>query len=53
MEKYCYRITLEVEVDAFDESDAWDAVQDEFGTGEQMGVNITKCEYREIKAKKK
>lgn len=52
MNTYSYKVTLTVEVEAFDESDAWDAVQDEFGIGEQMGVTITRCEYKELKGKK-
>lgn len=47
MENYKYTVTLEVEVEAFDESDAWDALQDAFGVGDQMGVNITKCDYEQ------
>ena len=53
MDTYRYKIVLTVEVDAFDESDAWEAVQDEFGIGEQMGVTITDCEYKDLRAKKK
>lgn len=52
MKTFRYEVVLQVEVDAFEESDAWDAVQDAFGLGEQMGVNIVDCKYLE-KAKKK
>lgn len=38
---------MTVEVDAFNESDAWDCVQDAFGVGENAGVLVTDCEYRE------
>lgn len=53
MNTYRYKITQTVEVEAFDESDAWDAIQDEFGVGEQMGVTVLTCEYKEIRPKKK
>lgn len=53
MDTYRYKVVLTVEVDAFDESDAWDVVQDEFGIGEQSGVTVTDCEYKEIRTKKK
>lgn len=49
MNKYKYRVVLEVEVEAFDESDAWDAVQDAFGVGDNAGVLVTDCEYKEIR----
>lgn len=53
MNTYQYEVTLTVEVEAFDESDAWDAVQDAFGVGDQMGVNVTQCEYKEQRARKR
>lgn len=53
MDKFKYTVRLEVEVDAFDESDAWDAVQDAFGIGENMGVVVTDCEYKEKRARKR
>lgn len=52
-ETYVYRITLTVEVEAFDESDAWDAIEDEFGVGTQTALTVTNCEYKEIRPKKK
>lgn len=52
MEKYRYKVSLVVEVEAFDESDAWDAVQDAFGIGEELGVTVTDCEYKELRARK-
>lgn len=48
MNTFKYQVILNVEVEAFDESDAWDAVQDNFGIGENAGVVVTDCEYREI-----
>ena len=53
MNTYTYKVVLQVEVEAFDESDAWDAVQDAFGIGDQTGVLVTKCDYEEAKGKKK
>jgi hypothetical protein len=53
METYKYEVILEVEVEAFDESDAWDAVQDAFGIGETGAVTVTDCEYREKRARKR
>ncbi len=38
MEKFRYKIELVVEIDAFDSNDAWEAVQDNFGIGDQGGV---------------
>lgn len=53
METYTYTVKLIVEVEAFDESDAWDAVQDAFGIGEELGVRVTTCEYKEQRARKR
>lgn len=53
MNTYRYNVVLTVEVDAFDESDAWDAVQEQFGIGDNMGIKITDCEYKEIRARGK
>jgi len=52
MDTFRYRVTLTIEVDAFDETDAWDAIENEFGVGEQMGLTITACEYKELRKKK-
>lgn len=52
MKKYTYEVVLQVEVEAFGESDAWDAVQDAFGIGDLAGVLVTECEYREKQSKK-
>ena len=53
MNKYKYTVTLTVEVEAFDDSDAWDALQDAFGIGDQMGVRVLDCEYKESRAKRR
>jgi hypothetical protein len=46
MDTFKYRITLDVEVEAFDEGDAMDAVQDQFGLGNQNGVEVTSFEVK-------
>lgn len=53
METYEYVIKMKVSVEAFDEADAWDAVQDAFGVGEELGITVTDCEYREVKTRRK
>lgn len=53
MNTYSYTVKMTVQVEAFDESDAWDAVQDAFGIGEDLGVTVTSCEYRENRASKR
>lgn len=46
MEKYRYVLTLNVEVEAFNEDDAWEAIQDTFGVGvSESGVTVTECEW--------
>lgn len=47
MDKFRYTVKLEVEVEAFDEGDAFDLIQDVFGIGDQSGVTVTQCEYKE------
>lgn len=53
MNTYKYTVKLTVEVEAFDDSDAWDAVQEAFGIGETGAVMVTDCEYKESRAKKR
>lgn len=53
MEKFNYTVKLEVEVEAFDDSDAWDALQDAFGIGETGAVYVTDCEYKEKREPRK
>ena len=48
MNKFKYSVVLHVEVEAFDESDAWEAIQDNFGIGEASGINVLTCEWEEI-----
>lgn len=53
MEKYKYTVRLTVVVDAWDESDAWDAIQEAFGIGATGAVTVTECTYKEIRARKR
>lgn len=53
MEQFKYTVKLEVEVQAFDESDAWDALQDAFGIGETGAVVVVNCEYKEKRVPRK
>lgn len=53
MDKYEYTVILKVSIDAFDESDAWEAVQDAFGVGDTGAVSVTQCEYKEKRARKR
>jgi len=53
MNTYKYKVILQVEVEAFDESDAWDAVQDAFGIGDQAGVVVTDCNYEQARGRSK
>lgn len=48
MKKFRYRVSMEVEVQAYDQTDAFEAVQDVFGIGEEMGVNVVDCEYEDL-----
>lgn len=53
METFKYTVKLEVEIEAFDESDAWDAIQEAFGVGETGAVIVTSCEYKEKRGPRK
>jgi hypothetical protein len=53
MDKFKYTVRLTVEVEAFDESDAWDAVQEAFGIGETGAVTVTECTYKEVRSARK
>lgn len=44
MKKFRYDVTLVVEVEAFSEIDAEEAVRDAFGLGEVYGVNVIESE---------
>ena len=46
MKRYTYKVNLTVEVEAFDQDDAWEAIQDTFGVGENNpGITVTECEW--------
>lgn len=53
MDKFKYTVRLKVEVEAFDESDAWDAIQEAFGIGETGAVTVTECNYQETRGRRK
>lgn len=48
MNKYQAVVTLHLEVEAFDEADAKDAITDTFGPGEDCGVIIKKYEVKKF-----
>lgn len=52
MDKFKYTVKLAVEIEAFDESDAWDAIQEAFGIGQTGAVMVTDCEYKEVRRRK-
>lgn len=53
MNTFTYTISMKVEVEAFDESDAMDALVDSFGVGDQYGVTVVEVEYKEVTGRKK
>jgi hypothetical protein len=53
MDKFCYTVKLKVEVNAFNDADAFDIIQDTFGIGDELGVRVVECEYHEEPKKKK
>jgi hypothetical protein len=40
MKRYVYSVLLQVEVEAFSEADAYEAVEDCFGAGSNCGLNV-------------
>lgn len=46
MNKYRLTVNLIVEVDAFDETDAIEAIQDNFGVGDTSGLTVVDCEIK-------
>jgi hypothetical protein len=44
MDTFKYKVQLTVEVEAFDANDAWEAVQDTFGLGDNGAVIVTDFE---------
>lgn len=49
MDKYKFKVFLWVEVEAFDEDDALDALRDVFATGQEGVVTVNECEYKQVK----
>ncbi len=45
MNQYKYQVVLTVEVEAFDDEDAFDKVQEVFGAGDNYGLLVTECKY--------
>lgn len=41
METYEFEVTLKVRVEAYEQSDAEDAVSDVFATGDELGLTVT------------
>ena len=48
MNTYMVSVMLQVEVEAFDESDARDAVEDCFGEGEFCGLTVIDTEVTDL-----
>ena len=48
MNRYNISVLLQVEVEAFDEADALEAVEDTFGPGEAGGLNVKDFEVVEV-----
>ena len=49
MNKYKYQVIMTVEVEAFDESDAWAALQDILAVGQmESDLTVLECEYKEL-----
>lgn len=48
MKDFRYSVNLVVEVEAFDEIDAEEAVRDAFGLGDQCGIEIVESEVGEF-----
>ncbi len=47
MNTYLMSVTLQVKVDAFDEGDAFEAVEDCFGQGDACGLEVVEFEVNE------
>jgi len=46
MNEFVYDLKVRVIVEAFNEDDAWEAIQDTFGVGEtESGITVTDCEW--------
>jgi len=47
MEKFSYLVELKVEVEAYDEADAREMLEDAFGLGDDCGVTIKSATFDE------
>lgn len=47
METYEFEVTLRVSVEAFDQSDAKELVEDVFGPGSDCGIEVTNFNIKE------
>ena len=53
MDTFRFRVVMTVDVEAFDESDALDALREEFGVGSDgPSTQVVECEYSPIGEKK-
>ena len=48
MNTYVYLVTQTVKVQAFTEADAFEALQEVYGIGENCGTVVTDCEYSDL-----
>jgi hypothetical protein len=48
MKEFYYDLKLRVKIPAFDEDDAWEAIQDTFGVGETNGIEVLECEWDSV-----
>jgi hypothetical protein len=53
MDTYKFKVVMEVEVPAFNESDALSTVMDTYAVGDNCGTTVVDCEYQELGKKKK
>jgi len=45
--KVKYVVTLEVEVDCFDSMDSMEIIEENFGVGPGIGIEVVSCSYEE------
>lgn len=51
MDKFKYTVNMVVEVEAFDESDAWAALQDILAVGPmESDLTVLECEYHAVES---
>jgi hypothetical protein len=52
METFKYKVIMEVEVPAFNESDALSTLMDTYAVGDNCGTTVIDCEIRDMGKKK-